>query len=161
MNVMWMSCDREMSIMWVMWPSCDSHVVNPAFAYIPILYTALQHQRLVLYILQQLPHILRSAFGSCLIYHHLEARVPLSRDTQKATTSYLLQEYSTASVYTASHHYQHSNSLHVIALQNLVLYDCCLVQNVTLYTVRYIRRHRSDAYLGMSPTQNGGSYLMH
>ena len=28
-------------------------------------------------------------------------------------------------------------------------------------TNRYIRRHGSDVYLGMSPVQNGGSYLMY
>ena len=28
-----------------------------------------------------------------------------------------------------------------------------------LYLPQYIRRHGSDVYLGMSPVQNGGSYL--
>ena len=132
---MWQGNVNHVSHVTIMWQPCNCQPCNPALTYIPILYTALQHQRFVLGIVQQLPHILRSAFSSCLSYHHLEARVPLSRDTQKATTSYPLQEYSTVSVYTTSHHCQHSNSSHVITLQNLVLYECCLVQNVAPETV--------------------------
>ena len=36
------------------------------------------------------------------------------------------------------------------------LYMCC-----GLYSLYSIRRHDSDVYLGMSPIQNGGSYLMY
>lgn len=132
MNVLWMSCDREMSIMW---PSCDSnvtasHVTLYLRTYIPILYTALQHQRLVLGIVQQLPHILRSAFSSCPVYHHLEARVPLSRGTQEAATSYLLQEYSTVSVYTQPY-ITTSIRTHPMWLYNKALY--CV--NVVWYKI--------------------------
>ena len=39
-----------------------------------------------------------------------------------------------------------------------IFFDLSLSLSLSLYS---IRRHDSDVYLGMSPVQNGGSYLMY
>ena len=82
--VTWPSCDCHLTI--VQYP-CDCHVIQ----HLLFLHTALQHQRLALGIVQQLPHILRPAFSSWLVYHHLDVGGTPSWNTQEATASHLLQ----------------------------------------------------------------------